>query len=201
MTARGEQQIDGRAGLLVVVSGPSGAGKTTIARAIEQGIPGAVFSVSMTTRKKAAKDTEGVDYFFVDDDAFERVKAEDGFLEWADVFGRKYGTPRAWVEERLAEGRLVILEIDVAGGRQVKEKMPGMLGIFVLPPSEEALLERLRQRGRDSEEAIQRRFAEAKREMAEARVCGAYDVFVTNDDLESAVNGAIAAVKERLASV
>jgi guanylate kinase len=155
----------------------------------------------MTTRKKAAKDTEGVDYFFVDDDAFERVKAEDGFLEWADVFGRKYGTPRAWVEERLAEGRLVILEIDVAGGRQVKEKMPGMLGIFVLPPSEEALLERLRQRGRDSEEAIQRRFAEAKREMAEARVCGAYDVFVTNDDLESAVNGAIAAVKERLASV
>ena len=186
-------------GLLLVVSGPSGAGKTTIARAVEKGVEGAVFSVSMTTRKKAAKDTEGVDYFFVDDETFERVKSHDGFLEWADVFGRKYGTPRGWVEQRLAEGRLVILEIDVAGARQVKSKMPEMMGIFVLPPSEEALLERLRRRGRDSDEAIMKRYAEAKREMGEARACGAYDVFITNDDLDRAIASAVETVRERLA--
>ena len=107
------------------------------------------------------------------------------------------GTPRAWVEQQLIEGKVVILEIDVAGGKQVHARIPEMLGLFVLPPSEEALLDRLRARGRDDDEEIQRRFAEAKQEMAEARRCGAYDAFVVNDDLDRAIEESVLIVRGR----
>jgi guanylate kinase len=197
---------DAPPGLLLIISGPSGVGKTTITHAIERefagrprdGGAGAVFSVSATTRPKTPADREGVDYHFISDAEFDRLVAEGAFLEWANVFGKRYGTPRKWVEERLAEGRLVILEIDVQGAVNVKRAMPGALGIFVLPPSEEALLERLRARKREDDAAIQRRFAEAKREIAAARASGAYDVFIVNDVLERAVAEAVGVVREAL---
>lgn len=185
-------------GLLLVISGPSGVGKTTITRAVERAIPGAVFSVSVTTRQKTGSDVEGVDYHFLTDGEFDLLVAADELLEWAEVFGRRYGTPRKWVDEQLRRGRLVILEIDVEGARQVKGRMPGAFGLFILPPSEEVLLQRLRARKRDTEEAIARRFAEAKREIAEAKACGVYDAFVVNDELERAIEEAVGVVRGRM---
>ncbi len=183
-------------GMLLIISGPSGVGKTSITRGVERSIADSVFSVSATTRPKTEADVEGVDYHFVTDAEFERMRAAGEFLESAEVFGRKYGTPRRWVEEQLARGRLVILEIDVQGARQVKAAMPEAFGLFVLPPGEEALLERLRARKREPEEAIRRRFAEARREIAEARGSGVYDHFLVNDDLARAIREAVETVRE-----
>lgn len=182
-------------GMLLIISGPSGVGKTTITRGVERSIADSVFSVSCTTRPRTSADVEGVDYRFVTDDEFEAMRARGEFLESAGMYGKKYGTPRAWVEEQLKRGRLVILEIDVQGARQVKGAMPEAFGLFVLPPGEEALLERLRARKREPEEAIQRRFAEARREIAEARASGVYDRFIVNDDLPSAIGEAVEAVR------
>jgi len=182
-------------GMLLIISGPSGVGKTSITRGVERSIADSVFSVSATTRPKTDADVEGVDYHFVTDAEFERMRAAREFLESAEVFGRKYGTPRRWVEEQLARGRLVILEIDVQGARQVKGAMPEAFGLFVLPPSEDALLERLRARKREPEEAIRRRFAEARREIADARASEVYDHFIVNDDLPAAITQAVEAVR------
>lgn len=184
-------------GLLVIVSGPSGVGKTTITRSIERSIPGAVFSVSATTRQPTPADVEGVDYHFVTDETFDRMVADGDFLEWVDLFGKKYGTPRKWVTEQLARGRLVILEIDVVGARKVKQQITDAFALFVLPPSETVLLERLRARKRESEEAIRRRFAEAQREIAQAREWGIYDRMIVNDDLDKAIAEAVGAVRDR----
>ncbi len=178
-------------GLLLIISGPSGVGKTTITRGVERSFGDSVFSVSATTRAKTDADTEGVDYHFVGDDEFDRMIAEDAFLEWADVFGKRYGTPRAWVDEQLARGRLVILEIDVDGARQVKAKKPEAFAIFILPPSEEELLRRLRSRKRESEAQIQKRFAEAQREIREARELGIYDSMLVNRDLDESIGRAV----------
>lgn len=181
--------------MLLIISGPSGAGKTTITRAVERSIPGAVFSVSATTRPKSAADVDGVDYHFVDDETFDRMIDQNAFIEWVNLFGKKYGTPRAWVDEQLARGRLVILEIDVVGAIKVKQQIPGALSLFILPPDEPTLLERLRSRRREDEAAIQRRFAEAQREMKQARESGIYNHFIVNRELETAINEAIAAVQ------
>jgi guanylate kinase len=182
-------------GLLLIISGPSGVGKTTITRGVERSIAGSVFSVSCTTRAKTEADVEGVDYHFIDHDEFQELIDKDAFLEWADVFGKRYGTRRKWVDEQLARGRLVILEIDVEGAKQVKAKMPDAFGIFILPPSEEELLRRLQNRKRESEELIQKRFAEAQHEIREAKACDVYDRFVINEDLETAIQEAIMHVK------
>lgn len=180
--------------MLVIVSGPSGAGKTTIARAIERGVDGAVFSVSATTRPMSAADTDGVDYHFMTaHDFLERVGVGD-FLEHAEYAGNYYGTLRRPVERALAEGRVMLLEIDIQGAIQVKATMPGALAIFILPPSEDALLQRLRDRKREDEAVIQRRFEIAKREIEQARTCGAYDHFVTNDRLERAIEESVSLV-------
>lgn len=184
--------------MLLIISGPSGVGKTTITRAIERNIPGAVFSVSATTRPKTDADAEGIDYHFVSDAEFDRLIAEGAFLEWANVFGRRYGTLRAWVQEQLTRGRLVILEIDVEGGENIKRQIPDAYGIFIEPPSEEALLERLRTRRRESEDVIQRRFAEARREIAQARAGKVYDTFIVNHVLEEAIESALAKVRGEL---
>ena len=182
-------------GLLLIISGPSGVGKTTITRGVERSIPGSVFSVSCTTRAKTEADVEGVDYHFVDAEEFQELIDQDAFLEWADVFGKRYGTRRKWVDEQLHRGRLVILEIDVEGAKQVKAKMPDAFSIFILPPSEEELLRRLQSRKRESEELIAKRFAEAQHEIAEAKSCDVYDRFIINEDLEAAIQEAIMHVK------
>jgi guanylate kinase len=182
-------------GLLVIVSGPSGAGKTSIARALERRIPGAAFSVSVTTRPRTPADRPGIDYSFVAGAEFDRMVAAGELLEWAEVFGNRYGTPRKPVDEALAAGKVMILEIDVRGGRQVKERVPRALGILVLPPGDEVLLERLRARGRDDEGAIRRRFAEARREMEEGERSGVYEVRIVNRDLERAIEDSVRAVE------
>lgn len=186
-----------RRGLLLVVSGPSGVGKTTIVHEVIRRL-GGEFSVSATTRARTERERDGVDYHFVDEATFQRWIDEDRFLEHAQVFGRSwYGTLRAQVEEALAEGRLIVLDIDVQGARDVKRRMPGAFCVFVLPPDEETLLKRLRARGREDEAAIARRFAEAKKEIAFAKSSDVYDRFVVNDDLEMAIDEACDLVRAR----
>lgn len=186
-------------GMLLIISGPSGVGKTTITRGVERSINGAVFSVSCTTRAKTPVDVEGVDYHFIDNDEFEKMKAAGAFLETADIYGKKYGTPREWVQTQLQRGRLVILEIDVEGARQVKSKMPEAFALFILPPDESVLLQRLRDRRRESEDAIQRRFAAARKEIAEAKSCGVYDQFLVNQRVEESIATAIRFVQDERA--
>lgn len=184
-------------GLLLVISGPSGVGKTTITHEVERRL-GGMFSVSVTTRPKTASDIEGRDYYFISDAEFVRRRDAGELLESATVFGKySYGTPRQPVTEHLARGHLMILEIDVQGALQVKSQMPEAYMIFVLPPSDEELLRRLRSRGRDSEDAIQRRFQEAKREISTARASGQYDAFIVNDDLRRAIDEACELVEKR----
>lgn len=183
-------------GLVLIISGPSGVGKTTVTRGVERSIPDAVFSVSATTRPKTDADVEGVDYHFVDDDEFERMRASGEFLETAGLYGKKYGTPKAWVLEQLRRGRLVILEIDVEGAKRVKAQIPSALAIFILPPSEAELLNRLRTRKREDEAAIARRFSQSKAEIAEARACGVYDAFIMNTDLGGTIAEAVRLVGE-----
>jgi len=185
-------------GLLLIISGPSGVGKTTITHEVERQLNG-TFSVSMTTRPKTAADTEGVDYHFTDAASFTAARDRGELLESAEVFGHHYGTPRKPVDDALAEGRLMILEIDVNGAGQVKENLPEAYAIFVLPPSEEQLLQRLRARQREDEATIQRRFAKAKSEIAQARAGDVYDAFIVNDDLRTAIDEAVALVRQRMA--
>lgn len=190
-------ETEPKQGCLVVISGPSGVGKTTIVRAVKDRL-GGVFSVSATTRPKTVQETDGVDYFFLSEEDFEAMLDGGGLLEHAQVFGRhRYGTPRKPVEDALAAGELVILEIDVQGALQVRASAPDAYMIFILPPDEASLLGRLRGRGRDDEQAIQRRFAEAKKEIDVARSSGAYDAFVVNDDLDAAQDEACSLVDRR----
>ena len=175
-------------GLLLIISGPSGVGKTTLIERLHEKFDFA-FSVSATTRERTAKETEGVDYFFLDDATFTRWIEEDRFLEYAHVFGKYwYGTPRIPVQEMLDAGRIVVLDIEVQGAEQVRRHMPEAFGVFVLPPSEEALHKRLVDRKRDAPDVIERRFAQARQEIATATSEGqtTYDAHIVNDDLDRA---------------
>ncbi len=189
----------GANGLVVVISGPSGVGKTTITHDLIERLD-AVFSVSATTRPKTDADVEGEDYYFLNVAEFEgRIEAGE-FLEYAQVFDHYYGTPRSPVVAARDAGQLVILEIDVQGALQIRETLPDAFMIFILPPSEQILLDRLRHRDREDEKVIARRFREAQREMQSAQASGAYDVFVTNEDLATACNEAAAAINAALAA-
>jgi len=185
-------------GLLVVLSGPSGVGKTTIVHELLRRFDGE-FSISATTRSAGPGERNGVDYWFIDPPTFQDWIGQDRFLEHAQVFGRHwYGTPAEPVDRAVKEGRLAVLDIDVQGAESVRRKRPGMFGIFILPPNDEELLRRLRGRGRDDEEAIQRRFTEARREIERARTKGTYDAFVVNDDLPATVEQVASLVAERM---
>lgn len=174
-------------GLLLVVSGPSGVGKTTIVHRMQQRLGGR-FSVSATTRPRSNEEQDGKDYYFVTTTEFDRMQRGGEFLEWAEVFGRHaYGTPRRPVETALERGELIILDIDVQGARQVRQAMPEAFMIFILPPGEDELMRRLQARGRDDQDAIDRRFAEAQHEIRQATEVRLYDAFVINNDLERAV--------------
>lgn len=178
-------------GKLIIISGPSGAGKGTI---IDKLLDGGdfVLSRSCTTRRPRGSEQDGVEYFFVTAEKFREMIEQDAFLEYADVFGKMYGTPKENVLNLLNRGKNVLLEIDVQGAAKVKKNYPDALTIFILPPSEEVLLERLKNRGTETEEQVNKRFQKAKEEMACA---DNYDCVVVNNDLEAAVS----AVKEILA--
>jgi guanylate kinase len=170
-------------GLLFVVSGPSGVGKTSIVHEVVRRFKGD-FSISATTRSAGPGELDGRDYHFIDQARFQQMIDADEFLEYAQVFGRSwYGTPRAPVLAALDAGRVVVLDIDVQGAEQVRTRLPSMFGIFILPPSEEDLLRRLRARAREDEASIERRLAESTREIARARGGHTFDTFVVNDDL------------------
>ena len=182
-------------GLLVVISGPSGVGKTTIVHRVKDAFD-AVFSVSATTRPKSTSEVDGVDYFFISPEEFSSKVQNNEFLEHAEVFGcHHYGTLRDPVTKTLASGNIMLLDIDVQGGIQVQNSMPESVRVFILPPSEQELLQRLKIRGRDDEDSIQRRFLEAKREIKLAQESGAYDWFVVNDELELAIAETIAIIQ------
>lgn len=171
-------------GNLFVVSGPSGVGKGTVIGRLFQQRDGLWKSVSATTRAPRPGEVDGVDYFFVDRDDFERSVDEGGFLEWAEYSGNLYGTPLASVREHLDAGEDVILEIEVQGAFQVREAMPDSVLVFIEPPSMEELERRLRSRGSEDDDAVRRRLAAAKMEMARKME---YDKQFVNDDIDRTV--------------
>jgi guanylate kinase len=171
-------------GRLYVIAAPSGAGKTSLLRALLQRRPGLEFSVSCTTRKPRAGERDGKDYHFIDREAFERLQAAGEFIEHANVFGNLYGTRRSVVEAALAEGRDLILEIDWQGAKQVREHLPEAVQLFILPPSRAELEARLRKRGSDSEEAIARRLRESALEMSHWRN---FDYVIVNHNFDAAL--------------
>lgn len=174
-----------RRGLLFVVSAPSGTGKTTVVERLAAVVPDLALSRSYTSRRARGGETDGVDYNFITRSRFEQMIAADAFLEWADVFGNLYGTCAEDAEQALESGRDLVLVIDVQGARQVRMRCPDTVGIFVLPPSFAVLERRLRGRSKDSEEAMQRRLATARAEVA---AFVEYDYVVVNDELEACVD-------------
>jgi guanylate kinase len=172
-------------GLLLVLSAPSGAGKTTLAHRFRAAHPEAVFSVSVTTRSPRGAEREGLDYQFVTPERFSALVARGAFAEWAEVHGQRYGTLRATVEEALAAGRVAIFDIDVQGGSQIKAAWPREAAtVLVLPPDTAELERRLRGRSTDSDDTIRRRLAAARAEVA--RGLASYDYVVVNEMLEDA---------------
>jgi guanylate kinase len=185
-------------GFLLIISGPSGVGKSTLTNVLLQRLD-ADLSISMTTRPMSKADVDGEHYFFVDTDTFEKHIEEHTLLEHAVYAGNFYGTPRKFVDDKLKSGRIVILEIDVEGARQIKQRMPSAFAIFIKAPDEDALLTRLRGRKREDEATIQKRFSLAKKEIAFAEGSDVYDAFVVNDDFEKTVATIQKLVKRRLA--
>jgi guanylate kinase len=169
---------------LFVIAAPSGAGKTTLVQAITRNNPELRFSISYTTRKQRRNEAHGRDYLFVDVDEFEQLRADGKMLESATVFDNLYGTSREQVEQHLADGHSVILEIDWQGAQQVRESMPECVTIFIMPPSHDELVRRLRSRGTDSDEVIERRLRDALSDMAHWQE---FDYVVVNDNLDRAV--------------
>lgn len=164
-----------------IVSAPSGSGKSTLLRRLLAQVSGLVFSISYTTRDPRGKERDGEDYNFVAREAFEAMMARDEFLESADVFGNYYGTHQRFLHQAEAEGADLLLDIDVQGARQLRQRIPDAVSIFILPPSRKILEERLRARGEDAEETIQKRLRGAAKEI---RNCGKYDYLLVNQDLE-----------------
>jgi len=178
--------------LLLIVSGPSGSGKSTLVQKILE-LPGTMTSISCTTRPRRTTEAEKKCYDFVTEAQFDAMVARGEFLEYARVFGKhSYGTPRKWLDESRSSGLDLVLEIDVQGAAQVKEKLPESVAIFILPPSREELERRLRGRGQDSDEEIARRLAKAREEIL--AFSKYYDFCVVNEDVVRAGNEAQAIV-------
>ncbi|HJZ84480.1 MAG TPA: guanylate kinase [Polyangia bacterium] len=171
-------------GLLVVISSPSGAGKTTLCQRLLKDEPQLVFSVSYTTRTMRSGERDGADYHFVDDAGFQKMVERDEFAEWAEVHGKRYGTSVRFVDEALSGGKDVLFDIDYQGGRQLRAKFEAdALLVFILPPSLAELERRLRQRATDDEEVISKRLHKAHEEIEHYAL---YDFLIINDDLERA---------------
>jgi guanylate kinase len=169
----------------VVLSAPSGAGKTTIAKALVEHVPDVVFSVSATTRPAREHEVDGVDYHFVSEGDFRSMMEADELVEWAEVHGYLYGTSRKAVQTALDDRKFLILDVDVQGAKQMREHVPDAVLVFVLPPSASALVERLRDRGTEGEDTLVRRIKNARGELEKAEE---FDYVVVNDDLERAID-------------
>lgn len=178
-------------GSLFVISAPSGAGKTTLCQKLREVVPDVKFSVSYTTRKPRAGEVDGVHYSFVDEDEFRAMIAEGEFVEWAQVHGNFYGTSKRSIEDMVNEGFDVILDIDVQGGRQIKEHFPDSILIFVLPPSMDELKRRLTGRMSDAEDVIKKRLKNAIDEIREYKN---YDYVIINDAFDDALEEMVAII-------
>ncbi|CAM3470459.1 guanylate kinase [Hydrogenibacillus schlegelii] len=176
--------LSGRRGLLIVLSGPSGVGKGTVGQKLRERMPDLVYSVSVTSRPPRAGEVEGVNYFFRSREQFEEMIRQDAFLEWAEYVSNYYGTPKAFVFEKLAQGRDVLLEIEVQGARQVRRRYPDGVFIFLAPPTWEALVDRIQGRGTEDPAVISERLRQAEQEVREVDL---YDYVVVNDDVDAAV--------------
>ncbi len=185
-------------GRLIVLTGPSGVGKGTLLRSLLQRHKDLYLSVSVTTRSPRPGEVDGKNYYFVTRPQFERMVAQGEFLEWAEFAGNCYGTPRRTVEEKIRDGKWVILEIELDGARQIRKSFPSALQIFIAPPSMVELEARIRGRGQDSETAIARRLQRAWEEVDAA---GEFDIQVVNDDLERALTEIETALFEPVAAV
>lgn len=177
-----------RRGLLYILSSPSGAGKTTLARRLLAADPNIAMSVSVTTRAPRAGERDGVDYFFADKPRFEVMRDRGELLEWAEVFGNLYGTPRAAVNAAISAGKDVLFDIDWQGAQQLSEKLPGdVVRVFVLPPSGATLEQRLKSRAQDPPDVVAKRMAAASAELSH---WPEYDYVIVNADLEQSVRAA-----------
>ncbi|HEY0305987.1 MAG TPA: guanylate kinase [Longimicrobiales bacterium] len=185
-------------GIALVIAAPSGAGKTTLARALVDRHDDVEFSVSATTRPKRKHEKGSRDYHFVEEAEFLRMQENDELLEWATVHGRRYGTPRGEVEQRLKDGRVVILDIDVKGASQVRQALPQAVLVFVLPPSAEELRRRLATRDTENHDERQVRLQAARQEL---RTAGLFDYIIVNDDFEAALKRLEAIVTAERAKV
>lgn len=172
-------------GLLIVISGPSGAGKGTLCRVLLNKNRELKLSVSCTTRSPRAGEKEGTSYFFIEKDKFNEMIEKDEFLEYAEVYGNYYGTPMSYVNKTLEEGNDVILEIDIQGALKVKNKYPDGVFIFIMPPTMEELKNRIKRRGSETEESLLRRFKSAFEEL---NYISSYNYVVVNDEIDTAVN-------------
>lgn len=179
-------QSESSRGQVLIISGPSGVGKSTVCHRLCAGIP-AEFSVSVTTRRARPGETGARDYHYVDCEEFSRLRDEGGLLEWAEVYGNLYGTPAKFVEAALREGRVVILEIDINGCRQVRDRIPEARTFFLLPPNPEEQKRRIEGRATDDAEVIRCRLAGADGEIRYALDSQCYDEFIVNDDLDQTV--------------
>ncbi len=178
-------------GHLYIVTAPSGAGKTTLVSLLLENDPGIHVSVSSTTRVPRPGELDGREYHFVDVPSFIECVSRGEFLEWAEVHGNYYGTSKRWIEAEMTAGRDVLLEIDWQGAQQVRKSFPEAIGVFILPPSLQALEERLSGRGTDSAETIARRIAAARDEM---RHVDEFDYVIINDDLQQALGNLLSVV-------
>lgn len=174
-------------GSILVISGPSGAGKTTLSRNLLDSLDNLKYSISVTARPPRGNEEDGVDYYFVNEEVFERMVMEEEFAEWAKVHGNYYGTKKRFLEETISEGQDILLDIDVQGGIKIKERYPDAILIFVLPPTFAELTERLRNRGVDSEEVINRRLINAREEIS---FLPKYDYLVITEEIEKTLEKA-----------
>jgi guanylate kinase len=172
-------------GRLIVLTGPSGVGKGTLMRSLLERHPELYYSVSVTTRSPRPGEIDGKSYYFISRTKFEQLVAEGEFLEWAEFAGNYYGTPREAVLNQIHSGKLVVLEIELEGARQIRASFPSALSIFILPPTFDELEKRIRSRAQDSEEAIARRLLCAQEEIQAA---DEFDIQIVNDDFETALN-------------
>ena len=183
-------------GTIVVVSGPSGVGKTTICRAINERLDNVYLSASVTTREKSETEVDGRDYWFITKQEFQERIEKGLLLEYAEVFGNLYGTPKDKTDQALQAGKTVVLEIDVQGARQVKAVYPKAVMIFILPPEQKDLIERISSRAREDAETAKVRLSKAESEIADARQLCQY--MVVNDDLEQAIGEVIGIIQKSI---